>query len=127
MEKGILSALKRPFECHQAENNPLGPFFAMLNLLLVHFQAKIWRNSSKKSAEIGRKVIKKVFNHRDLQRHIINREMIRPCPTFYGSTIAQLTIMLRAKLCDCAQDYAHLCFGHISRSIGTQSMLWVSS
>ena len=34
--------------------------------------------------------------------------------------------MLRAKLCDCAQDCAQLCFGHISRSIGTQSMLWVS-
>ena len=116
MEKGLLSALKRPFEWHQAENNQLGPFFAMLNLLLVHFQAKIWRNSSKKSAEIGRKVIKKVCNHRDLQRHIINREMIDPVQLFMG-----------AQLYNCAQDCARLCFGHISQSIWAHSMLWVSS
>ena len=113
MEKGLLSALKRPFECHQAENNPLGPFFAMLNLLLVHFQAKIWRNSLKKSAEISRKVIRKVFNYRDLQRHIINREMIRPCPTFYGSTIVQLCTIVHKIVHDCALAISHKVFGPI--------------
>ena len=34
--------------------------------------------------------------------------------------------MLQPHLCDCAHDCAQLCYGHISQSIGTQSMLWVS-
>ena len=53
MENGLLTARMWPLKCHQDENNRLGPFFAILNLLLVHFQAKIYRNSLKKSAKIS--------------------------------------------------------------------------
>ena len=67
---------------------------AILNLLLLHFQAKIIRNSSNKSAKIGRKVMREVSNHQDLQRHTTTKEMIR---LFMGAqlcTIAQLCTKL---------------------------------